>query len=225
MEQPVDKLKQQWEQRQQVLGNTSRAVLFKNFPGVFNNTLHRAHMRFLLANIPVDAAALLDVGCGYGRTAASIKAQRPAITIHGVELCDEFARAFEASIGPCFNGSIGEYESDFQYDAITVITLMMYLSHEEQQRTLRKLWCQLRPGGSMIFIEPCMNFLTRLRRRFALRSLAPTGGEVGYFTRQELADLLGSTLPDAGLINTEYFSMPFVGFPTLHLGAVLRKGQ
>ena len=216
-------IKEQWEQRQRVLGNTARAVLFKNFPAGFNARLHRAHVRFLVDNLPAGTRTLLDVGCGYGRTAAAIKQQFPAIEFDGVELCEEFARAFEASIGPCFAGSVAEFETSQEYDAITIVTLLMYLDREQQQRVLARLWKHVRPGGRMILIEPYLNVLTSLRRSFHLRALAPTGGEVGYFRRGEFVDLLQAAIPEARIMKLARFNMPFAGFPTLHLGAVLEK--
>lgn len=219
----MNDIKQQWEQRQRQLGNTSRAVLFKNFPGSFNTRLNRAHVRFLLKYLPPHTESLLDVGCGYGRTAAAIKEQFPAIDINGVELCEEFARAFAANIGPCFHGSVGDFHTGRQYDAITIVTLLMYLDAGEQYAVLAKLWTNLRPGGRLLLIEPSFNILTALRRRFRVQTLAPTGGEVCYFKRDELTALLTTAIPEGRLLTTTSFRMPFIGFPTLHTGAVVEK--
>jgi SAM-dependent methyltransferase len=216
-------IKAQWEQRQRELGNTTRAVLFKNLPGSFNERLHKAHVRFLVNNLPAGTQTLLDVGCGYGRTAAAIKGEFPAIAINGVELCAEFARAFEASIGPCFTGSVAEFQTTKTYDAITIVTLLMYLDRAQQQEVLAKLWTYLRPGGRMLLIEPYFNLLTSLRRKFRVQTLAPTGGEVVYFRRREFAELLSAAIPEARLVTMARFNMPLAGFPTLHLGAVLEK--
>jgi SAM-dependent methyltransferase len=219
----VEDIKEQWAQRQRELGNTTRAVLFKNLPAGINERLHRAHVRFLVDNLPAGARTMLDVGCGYGRTAAAVKLQFPHIEISGVELCEEFAKAFAASIGPCFAGSIAEYETDQQFDAITIVTLLMYLDPPQQRLALAKLWNHLRPGGRMILIEPYLNLLTSLRRKFRVRALAPTGGEVGYFRSADFSTLLSTALPGAIQSGMTHFNMPFAGFPTLHLGAVLQK--
>jgi SAM-dependent methyltransferase len=216
-------IKAQWEQRQRELGNTTRAVLFKNLPEGFNDRLHRAHVRFLVGNLPAVTRTLLDVGCGYGRTAAAIKDTFPAIDINGVELCEEFARAFEASIGPCFMGSVAQFHTTKDYDAITIVTLLMYLDREEQQAVLAKLWKHLRPGGRMLLIEPYFNLLISWRRKFRVQTLAPTGGEVAYFRHGEFVELLSTAIPEARLTRMTRFNMPFAGFPTLHLGAVLEK--
>ena len=219
----MDDIKEQWAQRQRELGNTARAVLFKNLPMAFNERLHHAHVRFLLDNLPAGAQSLLDVGCGYGRTAAAIKRECPGLQISGVELCEEFARAFEASIGPCFMGSVADFDTNQDYDAITIVTLLMYLDSQQQRLVLAKLWRHLRPGGRMILIEPYLNLLTSLRRKFRVQTLAPTGGEVGYFRRADFSALLSGAGKDAALLRMTSFNMPFAGFPTLHLGAVLEK--
>lgn len=219
----MSEIKQQWEQRQRELGNTPRAVLFKNFPASFNVRLHRAHVRFLVASLAPGTRALLDVGCGYGRTAAAIREQVPGLEINGVELCDEFAKAFEATIGPCYSGSVEQFETDRLYDAITIVTMLMYLDGAQQQRVLAKLWKLLRPGGRMILIEPYYNLLILLRRRLRVQSLAPTGGEVGYFSKPQFISLLAAALPDARVLQLKRFNMPVSGFPTLHLGVALEK--
>ncbi len=219
----MDDIKKQWEERQRELGNTARAVLFKNLPSIFNDRLHRAHVRFLLESLPRGSRSLLDVGCGYGRTAAAIKQEFPALEIEGIELCEEFARAFETTIGPCFHGSVIEFDTDRQYDAITLVTLLMYLDRQQRQEVLAKLWNHLRPGGRMILIEPYLNFLTAWRRKFRVQALAPTGGEVAYFRQSDLAALVKASVPDAATVRVTRFNMPVSGFPALHLGAVLEK--
>lgn len=219
----MEDIKEQWEQRQRQLGNTARAVLFKNLPAGFNARLHRAHVRFLASNLPKDVGLILDVGCGYGRTAAAIKEQVPGVEIHGVELCKEFAVAFENSIGPCYCGSVTEFQADKVYDAITIVTLLMYLDAAQQGQVLAKLWACLRPGGRMMLIEPYLNLLTALRRKFRVKALAPTGGEVGYFRSSEFTRLLADAIPSAKVMQMTRFNMPFCGFPTLHLGVVLEK--
>lgn len=219
----TENIKHQWDKRQKKLGNTARAVLFKNFPGFFNNRINRKHVQFLLESLPSHARSLLDVGCGYGRTATEIKQRHPEMEINGVELCEEFARAFEDDVGSCFNGSIGDFHTQRQYDAITIVTLLMYLDRYQQQEVLAKLWSNLRTGGRLILIEPSFNILTRLRRKFQVEALAPTGGEVCYFQQQELKELLAYVMPEATLIKTSSFNMPFTGFLQLHIGAVLEK--
>ena len=216
-------LKAQWDERQRTLGNTAQAVLFKNLPAGFNTRLHRAHVRFLIENLPTDSRSLLDVGCGYGRTATAIKQQFPEMHIEGVELCEEFAKAFETSVGPCFNGSVAEFATASEFDAITIVTLLMYLNQEQQRQVLAKLWDYLSPGGRLIVIEPYLNLLTSMRRVLHVRTLAPTGGEVGYFRAPEFANLLVTAMPGAVLVNMTRFNMPFTVFPTLHLGAVIEK--
>ena len=216
-------LREQWQLRQRQLGNTNRAVLFKNFPTIFNDSLHAAHVRFLLDCMPTAATTMLDVGCGYGRTALAIKQQRPALQIRGVELCEEFAAAFAQQVGPCFSGSVTDFETAEHFDVITIVTLLMYLDRTQQQATLLKLWQQLQPGGCLLLIEPCDNILIALRRRLRLRALAPTGDEVGYFEPKAFAAWCCSLLPGAVLRRQARFSMPFVGFPTLHFGLALQK--
>lgn len=219
----MNQIKDQWDSRQRKLGNTNRAVLFKNFPAGFNQKLHQQHLDFISANLPDVLPAILDVGCGYGRLSMPLKESHPETEFNGVELCDEFASSYAARIGPCFTGSIADFETDRQYGAILLVTLLMYLSPDERQSSLKKLWNSLTPGGRLIMIEPYHNFLTTLRKKLQLSHFSPTGGEVKYFRRHELEHLTAMNLTNSKLLATKFFSMPYTHFPRLHIGLVLQK--
>jgi len=214
-------LKSQWADRQRTLGNTQRAVLFKNFPDSFNQSLHAAHVQFIQRHMPAAAASLLDVGCGFGRTSLPLKAAYPALSFTGVELSEEFARAYQERIGPCFCGSVSDFTTDERFDVITIITLLMYLSEDERDREVSRLGAMLKPGGRLIVIEPYFNFLTMMRRALKLRKLAPTGGEVRYFSRDELEHQLAAALPTFKRLETRLFGMPVTGLPRLHIGIAM----
>lgn len=214
-------LKSQWADRQRTLGNTQRAVLFKNFPDSFNESLHAAHLQFIQRHLPATAASLLDVGCGFGRTSLPLKSANPTLSFTGVELCEEFARAYQERIGPCFCGSVGDFTTNEHFDVITIVTLLMYLSDEERDREVARLGAMLNPGGRLIVIEPYLNFLTVMRRALKLRKLAPTGGEVRYFGRHELESQLAAALPAFRRLETRLFGMPVTGLPRLHIGIAM----
>lgn len=219
----MSKIKEQWDTRQKVLGNTNRAVLFKNFPNIFNQKLHQEHLAFIKNNLPDKLTSMLDVGCGYGRLSKPLKEIFPLTEFNGVELCEEFARSYTAEVGSCYTGSLVDFNTDKQYDTILLVTILMYLTPEERQNSLKKLWKGLAPRGKLILIEPYYNFLTTWRRKFHLNYFSPTGGEVKYFRRIELEQLLKDNLTDSNLLTTRFFSMPFSFFPRLHIGIVLEK--
>ena len=67
MKKRTDDLKKAWDEHQEILGLTKRAVLFKRFPDWLNESIHRRHVRFVLNNCPEVTKSILDVGCGYVR--------------------------------------------------------------------------------------------------------------------------------------------------------------
>jgi len=183
-------MKQVWEERSEEMGNTARAVLFKRFPGFVNSWIHRQHVSFILSQLPPETSNLLDVGCGYGRLSRIVQEHRPTISFEGVDLCQKFAQEYERNIGPCFCGPVQAFKPEKTFDAILVVTLLMYLGIEEQKDLIDRLMQFLRPSGRLICIEPALEFQTAFRKIFRRKSLSPTGGNVHYFHARELEDLL-----------------------------------
>lgn len=219
----LDQLRQDWEERQQRFGATPRAVLFKRFPRWLNAWIHRQHLRFVLAQLPAEAGSLLDVGCGYGRISLGVKRRFPAMRFQGIDLCKGFAAAYESAVGPCFHGPIQDFEPASSYDAVLVITLLMYLKPAEQDPTLERLWRLLHPGGRMIVIEPAMEMLRLWRRLTGRRFAAPTGGTVHHFGRAELEAVL-RRLPGAVITATASVPpAPLVPWPPLHHGIAVER--
>jgi len=219
----MSNIRNQWEERQQHLGNTERAVLFKNFPDAFNNSVHQSHLDFLMACMPEGTRNMLDVGCGYGRLALPFKNKFPEITVEGVEFCEEFAREFEKNVGPCFHGSAVDFIPQKSYSFVSIVTLLMYLDADHEYQVLSTIWKALEPGGRIVIIEPYMNILVSIRRLLKLKKFTPTGGKVGYFSNQELRRLVKRVVPETAISATSYTKFPFTGFPRLHIGICLEK--
>ena len=194
----VEESARAWDERQRALGCTPRAVLFKGFPGWLNAWLHRRQVGFLLANLPARAERILDVGCGYGRVSLAVQRERPSAVIEGVEFCAAFAEQFEKRIGRCYRVPIQEFHPEHGYDAILIVTVLLYLSEADRSKVLSVLWQSLRPGGRILCIEPAAEIgeleTTILRRR---RDPNLTSG-VQRFRMAELAACLRS-LPGATL--------------------------
>jgi len=223
MSQRIDQLKQAWDERESRLGLTKRAVLFKRFPGWLNESIHRRHVRFVLRNISRDTRSLLDVGCGYGRISMEIKRRYPNIVFQGVDLCTEFATAYEQEIGRCFEGPVQNFESDSNYDVIIIVTTLMYLDAEEHRPILTRLWSSLNAGGCLLCIEPAVGSLAWWRKLAGNAFTSPTGGTVYHFDKAELKALVcsldGAVLHASGSIGM----IPLLPAPTLHHAIGVRK--
>ncbi len=225
MEPHVEQMKQAWDDRQSQMGLTKRAVLFKRFPAWLNESIHRRHMVFVLQNISSHTKCLLDVGCGYGRISKEIKHKYPDIDCQGVDLCTEFAAAYEREIGPCFNGPIQDFKTSTRFDVIIVVTCLMYLEPKEHKPTLERLWSMLTSGGCLVCIEPAIEIL-QLWRRLTRRAFAsPTGDSVYHFHRSELkarsCGLAGASLQAVTSISL----IPFLTITALHHAIAVRKAS
>lgn len=226
METRIKQIERAWDERQSQMGLTKRAVLFKRFPAWLNESIHRRHLTFILQNISPHSRQLLDVGCGYGRLSRQIKDSYPDTKFHGVDLCTEFATAYEQEIGPCFNGPIQDFTTNKRFDVIIIVTCLMYLDSNEHQSTLKRLWAMLTSGGTLVCVEPAIEIL-QLWRRLTRRAFAsPTGDIVYHFKQSELkarcCDLSGSYLKDV----TSVSLIPFIQTTALHHAiAVAKTGE
>jgi len=207
-----------WDQRQKSLGNTPRSVLFKNLPTSINTAIHKRHVQFILNNIPESASSLLDVGCGYDRIAGEIQPERQNLKMHGIEFCEEFANKYSEHFGPCFHGSMLDYNSSETFDVILFVTTLMYIPREGTGQVIKKFWNLLNPGGILICIEPCLNFSIRFKQAITSQETHAT-----YFKKQEIPDLV-KTQPKAVLSELKSFGLiPFLNWPTLHYGLAFKN--
>jgi SAM-dependent methyltransferase len=214
-----------WRERQRRFGNTERAVLYKNLPGFANRRLHRQHAELIRRSLPSSTRTILDIGCGYGRIAAEVQRALPESRISGVELSAAFADAFRLRFHGCFTGSIEDYQPTDTFDAIIIITVLMYVQPDRIGNVLRKYWNALNHGGTLICVEQCSNFLIDIRKLLGSRRFESTGGDVTYFRPASLADALNA-LPGARVVEqTRFGLLPIVNWPVLHAGFVLHKAQ
>ena len=219
-----NQLQEEWRRRQLVFGNTKKAVLYKNFPFFLNKNIHNQHMQFIVKNIKLNSKNILDVGCGYGRISSELKFRYPNINITGIEPCKEFSNHFEAEIGPCFNGTVDEFFISENYDAILLITVLMYTGNNIMS-VLHKLWNSLVDGGQLICIEPAVSSLIYIRKILKCTHFLPTGRTVHYWKKKDLIGEL-TKLPDAQFVQVKTIGiLPGIPVPTLHYCVAIRKSK
>jgi 2-polyprenyl-3-methyl-5-hydroxy-6-metoxy-1,4-benzoquinol methylase len=221
MNKQIQNLKEEWTQREKTFGNHKRAVLFKRFPNWLNNSIHNRHMKFILKNIPNNCKSVLDVGAGYGRISQELKSIYPNTTFNGIELCKEFSVNYNKKIGPCFNGTVQDFHSDKKYDVIIIVTLLMYLNSVDRELTIKKLYSNLETGGTIICIEPAIEFINLWKKVTYKENASPTGGKVKYFKKIELQNLFLYPVYISKSINL----VPFTKSTALHHAVVIKKPQ
>ncbi len=223
MDSRIPELKEEWGERAKHLGKSKRSVLFKRFPAWLNNRIHRKHRDFVLGNLPDTMSSMLDVGCGYGRISREVRNIHPNVSIHGVELCEEFSIAFGEEFNDCFTGSIQGFQSPRCYDAIVVVTVLMYLNRDELVPIVEKYWSMLSPGGVMVCIEPAIEILKIWRQLTGRAFASPTGGSVFHFEKNELKNLFASLDNSMIAADMSVQLVPGVEFLSLHHGFAVRK--
>lgn len=212
-----------WVERQQRLGNTPRAVLFKNLPNTLNANIHKQHTEFVLSALTPDTLTLLDVGCGYGRIADEVASIRPDIKIFGVEPCEPFAEQFRSKYAGCAPDTIQNFHTDDSYDVIIIVTTLMYVSPQEHMNVATKLWKSLAPNGRLVCIEPCSNWIINARQHIPIDALKPTGKHVHYFSRKELTEIWTSQ-PASKLLHAKGAGiLPYANCPRIHEMLIIEK--
>jgi O-antigen biosynthesis protein len=94
----------------------------------------------IISLIPKSVKKILDVGCGYGSTAAVIKEKYPDIEIIGIELSEEAAIKSQKNVDRVINGDIEIIEPDFPVKYFDLIICADVLEHtKDPWSVLKKL--------------------------------------------------------------------------------------
>lgn len=216
-------LKKEWDDRHKKLGSSKRSVLFKRFPGWLNESIHRKHVKFVLSGCPQWASSFLDIGCGYGRISKEVKKKYPIAKYQGVDLCTEFAHAYERDVGPCFQGPVQQFFPKQSFDVILIVTTLMYLDVSEEKALLKRLWSSLNKSGRIICIEPASEIFALWRGMTGKPFAAPTGGIIGHSTKEILAGKF-SSLEGSRVEKTMSITLvPYMKITALHHALIVTK--
>jgi len=187
---PGRALQQGWEDRQESLGDSPRAVLMKGVPDVVNLTIDRWHRRVLRAAFGGTHALsgrVLDIGCGYGRLAdemASMGAQQ----VVGLDFSPAFCRHFARRHGPAACGDLLHLPfAPTTFTAAYAVTCLMYLDAMQTREALRRLDECLVSGARVLLLEPGAEFNSLVRSLPGRRQrdrLARPGFTLEQFARQ-----------------------------------------
>lgn len=153
-----------------------------------------------LRSLPDFAAIreVLEVGCGTGVVLAELQRLFPAGRVIGMDLFAEglkFAR--QRFQGPLVQGDVFQYSFEQPFDLIGAFDVIEHLDDDE--KILRRLWQQIRPGGHLIITVPAHQSLwsyfdevAHHRRRYAsaeLRHKLAAAGFTEIYVTQFMAAL------------------------------------
>jgi len=152
-------LRKQWEKRAAYRKNALSGVLFQGLPEEINRAIHQWHRNILrdklLTLIPANGR-LLDLGCGYGRLSREIIRHRADISVTGADISLNYCRLFKRNINaPAVCAPIEHLPfKPGSFDALLVVTTLMYISSEHQAKVMAGALKLLRPGGHALFFDP-----------------------------------------------------------------------
>ena len=167
-----------------------------------------------------DGDILLDIGSGTGYTLRQY-ASRFRIQAHGIDYAENMITTAKKKLSNAGN-HIGTVEfkhasvteipfSDNYFDVVTSSRcLMALLDWETQKQAITEVWRVLKPGGTFVMMEGTLqgvNRLNRMRNKFGLSEIDPSGRDRLYTLKFDEEQLIQYCLPIFDLAKIERFGM------------------
>jgi len=202
-----NQLRADWERRAIDKGSSYSGVLFRNLPDILNYYLHERHILIVLTKLlPLlpKHAALLDIGCGYGRISSYIRTFRPDIKLIGVDFAFPYCKQYFNNVGftpVCADFSRPPF-TQFCVDGLIAVTALMYVSPSDREKVITVLVNLLKPKGVALFIDSGKEFFkvaSIIKSCDAKSSTSGTGfilkeyNRLGKSTLTEIVDCGGFT--------------------------------
>ncbi|GGY01517.1 SAM-dependent methyltransferase [Litchfieldella qijiaojingensis] len=133
---------------------------------------------------------VLDVGCGTGVLLASLAREMPGIRLAGIDLSNEMLAIARRRVGANVELAEASAEAlpfgDSEFDALVSTSVFHYI--REPQRALGEMYRVLKPGGRLVIVDWCDDYLTCRFCDVFLRAFDP--GHFRTYRSDECRDLL-----------------------------------
>ena len=170
----------QWEQRAAQAGNELSGVLFRGFSEQANVAMHRWHEWVVSESfLPrlINGARMLDLGCGYGRLAKTIRVRRKDIDVVGQDLSLAYCKLYHDGTGDCVQADgRGMPFAAGAFDAVMAVTCLMYAPRADVPAQLADIHRVLRPRGSLLLLDPGYELQHLIAAVTFKSTKSPTGG-------------------------------------------------
>lgn len=179
----IERVQASWERRASVSGTRLAGVLFRGLSEPANAAVHQWHSwivtQVFAPRLP-RAGRVLDLGGGYGRLSSVLQRTRPDCSMFGQDLALSYGVLFKRDVGPCACAKAEQLPFiDACFDGVMAVTCLMYAERKLVVQALQDIRRVLRPGGTLVMLDPGLElqrWIARLRRN---SSRSPTGG-VGF---------------------------------------------
>ncbi len=172
----------------------------------------------LIDLLPEGCRSVLDIGCGTGVFLGELVGRYPEVT--GIDLSPDMLAAVPEALARRCRLVCGPIESaDLPGGSFDAAVCRGVLHHvADLEKTLLRIFSLLRPGGVLVFSEPCNDSLLLRLPRWYWRSFSDR------FDRDHFAlgsDVLNRSLRQAGFRVTARHKFGFVAFPLCSLSDIL----
>lgn len=124
-----------------------------------NKAYYQCPREEIIPFVPIHTRRLLDVGCGMGLLASTLKRERNLAEASGIEIIETAWQEARKRLDTCLLGSIEEMELPFpdeHFDCIICADVLEHLANPAA--ALRKLSRVLAPDGSIVISIPNIRF-------------------------------------------------------------------
>lgn len=170
-----------WEQRARESGTRLSGVLFRGLSEPANAAIHAWHtyvVKAVFAPQISDQGSVLDLGCGYGRISRVLADARPDLRLAGQDVALGYCRLYKAEGNPCVCADAATLPyAVSSFDAVLAVTCLMYAERARVPSVLRGLRDLIRPGGTLLLLDPGIELQRMVAKIRGNRGHSPTGGD------------------------------------------------